>query len=193
MKSLVVALSALALVMGTTFAAGAATKNDMNKNMNRGQMSSSQTTQQGKLSKFDKKFLRDSGMDNNFEIQASQVAAQKASDPQVKDFAQKLVTDHTQLSNDLSSMASSQGMTLSSTSLEKKDRKELDHLNKLSGKDFDQRYMKDMVRDHKEDIKSFKAESQKGTDPQLQNWASDHISALQGHLQMAENMEKNVK
>ncbi len=191
MKKLFAVLFSLVFALGISFAAGAAQQSsDQNMNTQMGTNSTTQST--GNLAKADMKFLRDVGKDNNFEIQASQLAAQKASNPEVKDFAQKLVNDHTQLSNDLSGLAQNKGVTLSS-SLEKRDQKELNTLNKYSGKKFDREYMKQMVRDHKEDIKDFQKEAKTGKDSDLQNFASNHISALQGHLSMAQDLEKRVK
>ncbi len=191
MKKVFAVLFSLVFALGISFAAGAQQSTDQNTKTQMG-TSSMTTSSTGTLSKDDMKFLRDAGADNNFEIQASQLAAQKASNPEVKDFAQKLANDHTQLSNDLSSLAQNKGVTLSS-SLEKSDRKELDKLNKYSGKKFDHEYMKEMVKNHKEDIKDFQKEAKNGKDPDLQSFASNHISALQGHLSMAQDLEKRVK
>ncbi len=192
MKKFFAILFSLVFALGISFAAGAQQSSDQHTNTPMGTSSSTQSST-GNLSKADMKFLRDVGKDNNFEIQASQLAAQKASNPEVKDFAQKLVNDHTQLSNDLSSLAQNKGVTLSSSTLEKRDQKELNTLNKYSGKKFDREYMKDMVKDHKEDIKDFQKEAKNGKDSDLQSFASNHISALQGHLSMAQDLEKRVK
>ncbi|HSR11336.1 MAG TPA: DUF4142 domain-containing protein [Thermodesulfobacteriota bacterium] len=188
MKSLVIALSALAFVVGTTFAAGAQQTQGMDRNMDRNATTAST---QG-LSKTDQKFAMNAAKDSQFEIQMSQLAAQKATNPQVKEFAQKLADDHTKLSSDLSGLASQKGLTLP-TSLDRKDQKELDKFSKESSSKFDKKYLSAMVKDHKKDIKSFKSEAKSGKDPDLQNWASSHISALQEHLTMAQNLEKNMK
>lgn len=82
-------------------------------------------------------------------------------------------------------------MTLSS-SLEKEDRKELDELNKYSGKKFDHEYLEEMIENHKEDIKDFKAAAKKAN-PEVKNWACKHLSSLEQHLTMARDLEKKMK
>ena len=65
--------------------------------------------------------------------------------------------------------------------------------NKYSGKKFDREYVKEMIKNHKEDIKDFKAEAKDAKDPDVRSWASNHISALEGHLKMAQDLEKRIK
>ncbi len=194
MKKLSIALLALTFAVSTPFAARAqssysgtpqtGTETQMNKNTG---------AQHGNLSDKDMKFLRDTAKDNAFEIQASQIAAQKATDPNVREFAQKLVNDHQQMSQDLQNLASSKGVTLPSDQLEKSDMRKLDKLNKASGDRFDRLYVKDMMKDHKDDIKDFKSEAKKGQDRDLEQWASSHVNGLQQHLSMAQNLKNHSK
>jgi putative membrane protein len=51
--------------------------------------------------------------------------------------------------------------------------------NKYSGKKFDHEYVKEMIKNHKEDIKDFKAGAKDAKDPDVRSWASNHISALE--------------
>jgi putative membrane protein len=196
MKKLSIALLALTFAFSTPFAARAQSTGHMGDSQTKTdsqQMNTSTGAQHATLSDKDMKFLRDAAKDNAFEIQASQIAAQKATDPNVKQFAEKLVNEHTQLSQDLSKLASSKGVTLPEAQLEKGDLKKLDKLNKASGDRFDKLYVKYMAKDHRDDIKDFKSEAKKGKDPDLEQWASNHISALQQHLDMAQNLENQGK
>lgn len=196
MKKLAVVLLALVFGLGTAFAAGAQTSSSGTQSPGTqaapGTSSPSSTgTTQANLSKKDMKFLKDTAEDGHFEVQASQMAAERATRPEVKDFAGKLANDHTQLSNDLSSLASNKGVTLPS-SMDKKDRKELDRLGKLSGKKFDHEYLKEMIKNHKEDIRDFKSAAKDAKDPDVKSWAQNHISALEDHLKMAQDLEKKM-
>ncbi len=195
MKKLSIALLALAFAFSTPLAVRAQnTPNTANPQTGtESHMGTKTDAQHGKIPDKDAKFLRDAAKDNAFEIEASKIAAQKATDPNVKQFAEKLASDHTQLSTDLSNLAGSKGVSVSSAQLEKGDMKKLDKLNKATGKDFDKLYVKDMVKDHKEDIKAFKSEASKGKDPDVEKWASNHISALQQHLDMAQDLQKEIK
>ncbi len=50
-----------------------------------------------------------------------------------------------------------------------------------------------MVSDHKEDIKKFQRESEKGKDTDLQKFASQSLPTLKEHLQLAESTAQQVK
>ena len=66
------------------------------------------------------------------------------------------------------------------------------HLQGLKGPDFDQAYMKDMVRDHKEAVKLFQKEAESGEDNDLKTFASKTLPTLQDHLTMAQQTEARL-
>jgi putative membrane protein len=53
--------------------------------------------------------------------------------------------------------------------------------------------MKAMVDDHKEDLKKFKTEADKGKDPDVKQFASKHVSVLEQHLSMAEKADQEIR
>ena len=59
----------------------------------------------------DKKFLTNAAQSDVNEIQLSQLAAQKATNPDVKAFAQKMVTEHKDMSSSMQPFGSSWGLT----------------------------------------------------------------------------------
>lgn len=95
------------------------------------------------------KFAEQAAISNMAEIQLGQLAQQKAQDPEVKQFAQMMVDQHTQAQNQLQQAASTSGISLP-TSLDSKHQKIQDKLSNLSGPDFDKEYMKVMVAAHKD-------------------------------------------
>ena len=122
------------------------------------------------------------------EVKLGQLALDKASNPDVKAFGQKMVDDHTKANDQLKSIAANENMTLPAD-LNAKDQATYDKLSKLSGADFDKAYMKGMVKDHETDIKEFQKEANKGKDPQMKSFASTTLPILQSHLQMAKETE----
>src|SRR5581483_9505444 len=66
------------------------------------------------------------------EVKMGQLAEQKASSPEVKQFAQRMVTDHTKANSELKQAAAQDNITLP-TSLDSKDQATYDKLSKLSG------------------------------------------------------------
>src|SRR5205823_1520372 len=109
----------------------------------------------------DKDFLNKASQGGEAEVELGQLAADKASDPKVKDFGQRMVTDHGQANQKLQQIAQQSGVT-PPTGLDPKDQSLKDRLSKLSGKQFDRVYMQNMVKDHQQDISDFQKEAQNG-------------------------------
>jgi len=120
------------------------------------------------------------------EVQLGKLAHQKASDPDVKAFGQKMVQDHAFVNEKLIVIARKQNITLPSA-MDANDQRLYDKLQRLSGPRFDQAYMKAMVKDHTKDIKEFEKEANKGKDPEIKSFAADTLPTLQAHLQLAKS------
>ena len=118
------------------------------------------------------------------EVQLGQLAAEKATDPDVKSFAQRMVTDHTKANDELQQLASSKGWTLPST-LDAKARGTMAKLEKDTGAAFDRAYMNAMVADHNADVAAFRGYSKSGRDAELRSWAGSTLPTLEEHQKMA--------
>ena len=138
------------------------------------------------LSATDKRFVNKLASANSAEIQAWQMAEQKAGDPKVKDMAQTMVTDHTQAGEKLNALAQQKGLTIP-TELESKDQKEIDKFTKLSGKKFDKAFVKDQTKDHEDVLALLKKESSGGKDADLKSFAEMVTPTIQKHLDMLQN------
>jgi len=139
----------------------------------------------------DAKFIKSAAEGGMAEVQFGQLAQQKASSQEVKDFGQRMVTDHTKANDKLKDIASKEGVTLPAE-LGMKDRALYKRLSGLSGADFDRAYMDAMVKDHKEDIAEFQKESDSGKDQSVKQFATDTLPTLREHLQMAERAASAV-
>lgn len=147
--------------------------------------------QSGKLSPADRVFMRKAAQGGKAEIELGQLAQEKASSPEVKQFGQRMVTDHTQAADQLKQVAEKEGVKLPET-LNAKDRATKARLEKLSGSAFDRAYMKDMVTDHTEDVREFKTEARNGKDPDVKNFAAQTAPTLEDHLKEAKSIEPKV-
>ncbi len=97
------------------------------------------TNVQAQVSDDDKQFLAKAAQSDVNEIKLSQLAEEKASNPAVKAFAQKMVTEHNKLSASMKPFADSWGLT-APTDLDDDHEQEYAKLNGLSGADFDKEY-----------------------------------------------------
>jgi putative membrane protein len=157
-----------------------------------GSMAVSRGASDAKLGHGDKKFVEDAAQGGMAEVQFGQLAAQKAQNPEVKQFGQKMVDDHSKANDQLKSIASSKGVDLP-TDLKGADKREHDRLSKLNGADFDREYMKHMVSDHKKDVSDFQKEAKSGKDADVKTFASTTLPTLQQHLQLAQQADASVR
>jgi len=126
------------------------------------------------------------------EVDLGQLAASKATSQDVKDFGNRMVTDHGKAGDELKSLASQKGLTLPSTQ-SAEDKKTSDELSKKTGAAFDKAYMSDMVKDHEKDAKEFEKASKTLKDPDLKSWATKTLTVVQDHLKMAKDVNGKLK
>ena len=137
----------------------------------------------------DQKFANEAMEGGMAEVQLGQLATQKASADDVKQFGQKMVDDHTKLNNQMTQLAPSIGVT-PPTQLSAKDQALATRLQGLSGDQFDKAYIQAMVSDHKKDLHEFKKEVATTQNPQLKDAVQQGETVIQGHLEMVQQLAK---
>jgi len=140
----------------------------------------------------DKDFVMKAAQGGMAEVMLGQMASTKATSPDVKNFGNRMVSDHGKANDELKQLAQNKGMALpADTDQEHKDA--ADKLSKASGKDFDKAYISNMVEDHEKDVKEFEKASKDAKDPDLKAWASKTLPTLQDHLKMAKDTKAKLK
>ena len=137
----------------------------------------------------DKHFIQKAMEGGMAEVQLGQLASQKASADDVKQFGQKMVDDHTKLNDQMKPLAAKDGVT-PPTQLSPKDQALATKLEGLSGDQFDKAYIQAMVQDHKKDLHEFKKEAATTQDPGLKAAVSQGQTVIHGHLEMVEQLAK---
>ena len=132
----------------------------------------------------DMPFLREAASSNLMEIRLGQLAQTKASNQSVKQFAQRMITDHTNLENQVASTASGGGQTFTPT-MDSRHERQVSRLEGLSGQEFDRAYMSLMIRGHQRDVNNFQTQSQSARSTQVRNLATNSLPVLQQHLSLA--------
>jgi putative membrane protein len=138
----------------------------------------------------DKKFLKEAAMSGQAEVQLGQMAEQKASSEAVKEFARRMVADHTKANEQLKQVASRANVEVPDQ-VKGKEEATIKKLDKLSGADFDKAYIKDQLKDHKQAVNEFKSEAENGTIPAVKEFASQTLPTLEQHLELAKNLNKS--
>jgi putative membrane protein len=139
----------------------------------------------------DKKFLAVAAQSDQNEIALSQLAEQKATNPDVKAFAGKMVTEHTQMTESMKPFADSWGLT-PPNGPDADHQKELDKLNGLSGADFDKEYMSQMVTDHTKALNAFTTEAKDTKDVKFRAAVIKGKTAVAAHKNMAYDLKKKL-
>ncbi len=137
----------------------------------------------------DNKFLKDAAIGGMIEVEVGKLALQRASSDAVKQFAQKMVDDHTKANEELKQVASKANINVPE-GLDSKHQSRVDKLSKFSGTEFDRAYIKDQLKDHQQDVKEFQNEAENGNQEEVKKFASKILPTLQEHLSMAKDLNK---
>jgi putative membrane protein len=135
----------------------------------------------------DRQFIDHMARDGNAEVEIGKLAAQKASNPEVKSFANRLVQDHSQANSQLMQIAQQEGIQ-PPKGIGKEHRNLRARLEKLNGAAFDHAFVDAQVKDHQQDIQYVQREQDRLQDPQLKSFAQQTMPVLQQHLQIAQQL-----
>jgi putative membrane protein len=140
------------------------------------------------ISDDDRKLMEDVAHANLAEIETGKIAVAKAQDPQVKQFAQKMIDDHTTALNELQQLAQTKGVNLP-TDTDTLHKTMATALEKLNGETFDKQYISRIgVGDHERTETLLKKVAGKAKDPDLKAYAQKTLMAVDQHLQMGRKM-----
>jgi putative membrane protein len=143
------------------------------------------------LSSADKAFVDKAAQGGMAEVELGNLAMQKATNPDVKEFAQRMVHDHSKANQELSQIANREGISVPKK-LSANEAMTKARLEKLHGEAFDKAYMQGELQDHKKDIAEFQQERQNGENASVKHFASRTLPTLQSHLKEAETVAPKV-
>ena len=124
------------------------------------------------------------------EIEFAKLAMKQASNARVREFAAKMVKDHTQSSEELAPIAEKHGFALAKD-VDSKHKDVCEKLKKLSGAEFDREYMTNQVKAHQTAVKLFTQQSKSGQNADLRAFASKVLPTIQEHLKMAKELDQS--
>jgi putative membrane protein len=99
-----------------------------------------------------------------------------------------MVQDHTALGNRVMKPVAQQLGVKEPKGISKKDKELVATLSQLSGAQFDQEYIKAMVKDHKQDLKDFKSEAEMSQNSNVKRVAEIGEKLISQHLQLIEQI-----
>jgi putative membrane protein len=117
------------------------------------------------------------------EIQAGKMAQKNSQSKAVRDYGKMLVRDHTAADKKVMSLAKKENIPLSA------GEPSADQMKDMSpSSDFDRKFARDMVDDHKKDIAEVTDARDNTTDDQLKQLLSDLLPTLQKHEDAAQKI-----
>ena len=137
-----------------------------------------------KFSSADETFMMSAAQAGMVEVKLGEVAAKKATQPNVKEFAAMMVTDHSKANKELQAIAAKNGVTLPSK-LDAAHKEKVDKISKLSDEQFDKAYVSEMVKDHEKVAASFEKASKTAQNLELKSFAATTLPIIKTHLKHA--------
>ena len=139
------------------------------------------------LTSRDAQFVQSQIEGNMAEYQAGQLALQQSRNQDVRNFAEKMITDHTYAQDTLAPIAQSHHMPSTAT-LSEQHRAMLGQLAKLSGPAFDRAYVDDMVRAHAVMVDELNAQLIHGEDQHINAWVQNTRPIVLQHSEIAQQL-----
>lgn len=141
------------------------------------------------LSDDDKDFMKKAAQDGMLEVQLGKIGEKRAMSKEVKNFGKMLEKEHSEADTKLKELAASKNVMLpDSLNNDQKDKvKKFE--TEVKAKDFDSKYIKSMIDDHKQDIQKFEDRAQNTQDTDLKAWIENTLPHLKHHLAEAQRID----
>ncbi len=115
------------------------------------------------------------------ELNVSQIGFQRATDPQLKQFSQRMIDDHTKLNQQLMNVVTRKGIRVPET-IDARAQFCAESLAGLSGEKFDECYAMAQLVIHMDALAMFEAEAHRGQDPDIRAVAASALPIIKEHL-----------
>lgn len=149
------------------------------------------TTLQAQGEGTDQQFVSQVGAANLLEVRLSQAAQQKGGNTSVKQFAQKMIVDHTDMQKQWIAVAKKDNIKFT-TELNPQQLQQLQQLTRMSGADLDRAYMSMMVQNHRDNVDAFTRERNATHSPDVRQLIESSLPGLQQHLSQAQQISSQV-
>lgn len=129
-----------------------------------------------------------------FEIESSKLALQKATNAEVKTFAQQMIDAHTATTADLKKAIADSGQAITPPATLPSDlQDELTEMNGKTGADFDKDYMDEQVDAHQNALNLLQRYAEDGDVAQIKTFAAATAPKVQMHYDTAKALRDKIK
>lgn len=137
----------------------------------------------------EKAFMKKAADGGMTEVEMGQIAAEKGGSDAVKDFGNQMVKDHGKINDNLKELAGKMNVTLPA-SVGTKHKAMIEKMSGMSGADFDNAYVPDMVKDHKMDIAEFEKAGKMVKNEDLKKFINDSLETMKDHLEKIQKFDQ---
>lgn len=134
----------------------------------------------------DQEFVREVLEDGATKVVLGQLALKKSQRDDVKQFAQTMAQDNSQFNEQVLTRVAKLVGVVEPKGLSKKDKQLAASLEALPGPQFDEEYIKLMLKENKQDLKEFTSEAQNTEDASMKTAAHYGMNIISQHLESLE-------
>jgi putative membrane protein len=136
-------------------------------------------------------YIRQVIRSNFTEVGAGRLAESRAENSEVKDFAERMVSEHNEMNEQWGRLARDNDLRID-VDFGPAGQQTIDQLDDLEGTQFDQAYMNAMIRQHENDLATFQRISSSAQSSDVRQLASNGLSTIQQHLMLARQVGSRV-
>lgn len=143
------------------------------------------------LSTADTAFVTEAAQGGLAEVALGGIAAERAQNERVRDFGELMVRDHSEANEKLIALAKSKGFEVPK-SLSAEAEQLRHQLQTMQQDDFDEKYVDEMVKDHRKDVEAFERHAKEADDPDLRRFAEQTLPTLRSHYDAIRDLEDTL-
>ncbi len=128
-------------------------------------------------------FMNDAAPGGLAEVELGRLALRQATSKEVKQFAERMIADHSKAGEELKQLAQQKKVMLPQE-VNPTHQEIMGKLSKLKGAEFDREYVKAMIEDHEKDVTAFESVTKGAVDADVKAYAMKTLPTLKEHLQM---------
>jgi putative membrane protein len=139
----------------------------------------------------DTAYIRQAIRGNFFEVALGRLAESRAADSDVKEIGQRMISDHNSMNEQWSTLALNTGMRIDLI-VDPARKQSIERLEDLSGAEFDQTYMTEMIRQHEQDLAAFQRMAASARSTEVRQLANSGVPTIREHLALARQVGSRV-
>jgi putative membrane protein len=141
-----------------------------------------------------REFVEDQMAAGNAEVQLGKLAQEKGTHADVKDFGALMVRDHQAAAADLKPIAEKLNVTQAEARQDSDNdlHDTMEELQKLSGREFDKKYIEEMIDDHEKDVRELENKAENADNADVKAWAAKTLPTIRQHLERAKSIKETL-